>query len=106
MTSRSASGERVWPGAHSSTTAYWFSSLYMVATWRWPKASYSAASMLDSDTPRLAARSRSTCTKASTLLSLWSSSTSVRRASRFICSDSRRVQAFRSAWLSALSVYW
>ena len=34
MTSRSASGERVWPGAHSSTTAYWFSSLYMVAAWR------------------------------------------------------------------------
>ena len=37
-TSRRATGDCALRGAHSITTAYWFKSAYMVATWRWPKA--------------------------------------------------------------------
>ena len=62
--------------------------------------------MLASDTPSSAALLRSTCTKVSTPLSLWSSSTSVSGSICFMRADSLSVQAFRSAALSAFSVYW
>ena len=105
-TSRSTTGDCANSGAHSITTEYWFMSAYMVATLRWPKALYSALLMALVVTPSCAARSRSMSMKVSTPFSVWSSSTSVRRASCFICSDRRCTHCFRSAWLSAFSVNW
>ncbi len=78
----------------------------MVATWRWPKLSYSALSTSRADMPRREALSLSMVTKVSTPLSCWSVSTSVSDFWPFIASARRVAQRFKSAWLSLLSVYW
>ena len=102
----SATGPWAKRGAHSITTAYWFSSSKMVATERWPNALYSALSTAAELIPRREALSRSTSTKVSTPLSAWSVSMSLSCGSCFRRSASLVVQVRSVAWLSPLRVYW